>query len=127
METAITVIHALINKYMDGKAICDGGQDEESRYGCDAMVLGSLMKSSRKIGIWPKPEVPFSGRKFKELASAIRNIKVLDICNKTRARRLHSLSPSSNCHGLEHSIEASMRSIEAGLDGLELSDYAEKR
>jgi hypothetical protein len=127
METAITTIHSLITRYMDGKTICDGSIDDESRYACDAMVLGSLMKSSRKMGIWPKPESPFNGRKFKHLARSIRSIRILDVCHKSRSKRLTSLNPTSNCHGLEDSIEASMKSIESGLDGLELADYAKKR
>ncbi len=127
METAIAVIHTLITRYMDGQIICDGGLDDELRYACDAMVLGSLMKGSHKIGVWPKPEAPFSGRKFKDLARAIRSIRILDVCNKSSSRRFSSLGPSSNCHGLEDSIAASMKSIEAGLNGLELSDYAKKR
>jgi hypothetical protein len=127
MESAITVIHTLINKYMEGQTICDGSMDEELGYACDAMVLGSLMKSSRKIGIWPKPEAPFSGKKFKDLARAIRNIRILDVCKKSSSRRLHMLGPSSNSHGLEDSIKAAMKSIEACMDGLELSDYAKKR
>ena len=127
MESAVTVIHTLINRYLEGRTICNGAFDEELGYACDAMVLGSLLKSSRKIGIWPKPEAPFSGRKFKDLARAIRSIKILDVCKKTSSRRLHMLGPSSNCHGLEDSIAASMKSIEAGMDGLELSDYPKER
>jgi hypothetical protein len=127
IETAITVIHALINRYMEGQTICDGSLDDELRYACDAMVLGSLLKSSRKIGIWPKPEAPFNGRKFKDLARAIRSIRILDVCNKSSSRRWVSHGPSNNCHGLEDSIEESMKSIEAGLDGLELTDYPKKR
>ena len=111
---------------MDGRTVCDVF-DEELGYACDAMVLGSLMKSSRKIGIWPKPEAPFSGKKFKDLARAIRSIKVLDVCKKTSSRRIHTLGPSSNCHGLESSIETAMKSIEAGIDGLVLSDYPKTR
>ena len=121
------VIHTIIDRYMAGQTICDGSLDVELRYACDSMVLGSLMNSSRKIGVWPKPEAPFNGRKFKDLACAIRTIRILDVCNKTSSRRWNSHGPSSNCHGLEDTIEASMKSIETGLDGLELSDYAEKR
>lgn len=112
---------------MEGRTICDGAIDDDLRYACDAMVLGSLMKSSGKMGIWPKPESPFGGKTFKDLAQTVRNIRILDVCNKTRSRRLTSLSLPSNCHGLEDSIEASMKSLEAGLDGLELPNYARKR
>ncbi|KAG0649945.1 hypothetical protein D0Z07_3555 [Hyphodiscus hymeniophilus] len=126
MESAIAVIHTLINKYLDGKTICDGSWEEELAYACDATVLGSLMKSSRKIGIWPKPEAPFPGRKFNELAQAIRSIRVLDVCKKSSSRRLHLLGPSNNSHGLEDSIEAAIKSIEVGVDGLDLAEYAKK-
>jgi hypothetical protein len=84
------------------------------------------MKSSRKIGIWPKPEAPFTGKKFKNLAAAIRGIKILDVCKKSSSRRLHLLGPSNNSHGLEDSIEAAMKGIEAGMDGLELTEYAKR-
>ncbi|KAH8685819.1 hypothetical protein BGZ60DRAFT_366017 [Tricladium varicosporioides] len=127
IETAITIIHALITRYMDGQTICDGALDDELRYACDAMVLGSLMKSSRKIGVWPKPEAPFNGRRFKDLAKSIRSIRILDVCNKTSSRKWNSHGPGNNCHGLEDSVEASMKSIEASLEGLELETYAKKR
>jgi hypothetical protein len=84
------------------------------------------MKSSRRIGIWPQPEAPFVGRKYVDVAQAIRGIRILDVCNKS-SRSLKSIGSSANCHGLEDSIEASMKSIEAGLDGLELSQYATKK
>ena len=127
IETAITVVQALIDRYMTGQAICDSALDEELRYACDSMVLGCLMTSSRKIGIWPKPVAPFNGKKFRDLVKAIRGIKILDVCNKTSCRRWNSQGPLPNCHGLEDSIEASMKDIEAGLDGLKLEDYPKLR
>lgn len=111
---------------MDGQTICDASLDEDLQYACDAMVLGSLMKSSRKIGLWPRPEAPFQGQKFKDVARSIRSIKILDVCNRS-SRRFATLGTSSNCHGLEDELEASMKGIEAGLDGLELLAYAKKR
>ena len=112
---------------MDGSALCDAALDDELRYACDAMVLGSLLKSSRKIGIWPKPEAPFAGRKYKGLAKAIRGIKILDVCNKTSSRRWNSHGPAGNSHGLEDEIEEKLKEVEKGLDGLRLFDFAKKR
>ncbi|KAH7312037.1 hypothetical protein BKA65DRAFT_518044 [Rhexocercosporidium sp. MPI-PUGE-AT-0058] len=126
METALSVIHTLITKYMDGSALCDAALDEELRYACDAMVLGSLLKSSRKIGIWPKPEAPFAGRKYNGLAKAIRGIRILDVCNKTSSRRWNSHGPSGNSHGLEDVIEEKLKEVEKELDGLRLFDFAKK-
>lgn len=112
---------------MAGQTICDGSLDDELRYACDSMVLGSLMNSSRKIGIWPMSDALFNGKNYKDLASAIRTMRILDVCNKTSNRKWNSHGPSSNCHGLEDTIKVSMESIEASLDGLELSDYTRKR
>lgn len=96
------------------------------QYACDAMILGSLMKSAQKIEIWPKPEAPFNGRKFKELAKAIRAIRVVDVCNRS-SRRFANLGSTGNGHGLEDEIAAAIKRIEAGMDGLELLQYAKKR
>ena len=124
---AISFIHTLIDKYMVGKTLCDGSLDDELRYACDAMVLGSLMKGSRKIGIWPKPEAPFNGQTFQNLARSIRSIRILDVCNKSSSRRWTSHGPGANSHGLEQTIETEIKALETGLGGLKLAEYAMKR
>ncbi|XMA19059.1 hypothetical protein WAI453_011850 [Rhynchosporium graminicola] len=126
IETALAAIHALIDKYMEGSSLCDAALDEELRYACDAMVLGSLLKSSRKIGIWPKPASPFPGRKYRGLAKAIRGIKILDVCSKTNCRKWNSHGPAGNSHGLEDVIEEKLKEVEESLDGLRLFDFAKK-
>ncbi len=112
---------------MDGASLCDAALDEELRYACDAMVIGSLLKSSRKIGIWPRPKTPFPGKKWKTLAKSIRGIKVLDVCNKTSSRKWNSHGPAGNAHGLEDEIEEKLKEIETGLEGLKLGEFARKR
>jgi len=127
MQAAINSIHTLIKCYLDGRTLCDGSLDDELRYACDAMILGSLLKSSRKIGIWPMPEAPFNDWKFKNLARKIRAIRILDVCNKSSSRRWTSHGPGNNSHGLEDEIEESLKALERTLDGLKLSDYARNR
>ncbi|KAJ5035107.1 uncharacterized protein L3040_008368 [Drepanopeziza brunnea f. sp. 'multigermtubi'] len=126
ISTAIDTVHALIIKFMDGTDHCDAAIDDDLRYACDAMVLGSLLKSSRKIGIWPKPEAPFLGRRWRDLAKKLRGIKVLDVCNKTSSRRWNSHGPSGNAHGIEDEIEGVLKDVEKGLEGLNLKDFAGK-
>jgi hypothetical protein len=123
----MTCIHTLITRYLDGSAFCNAALDDELRYACDAMVLGSLLKSSRKIGIWPRPESPFSGRKFCDLAKAIRSIRILDVCNQTSNRKWNSHGPRGNCHGLEDEIEEALNKVESRLEGLNLADFPKKR
>lgn len=127
ISSAVAMVHGLVTKYMDGADHCDAAIDDDLRYACDAMVLGSLLKTSRKIGIWPMPEAPFLGKKWRELAKKIRGIKVLDVCNKTSSRRWNSHGPSGNAHGIEDEIEEALKGIEKGLDGLKLKDFSSKR
>ena len=127
MQAAITLIHTLINRYLEGQTLCDGSLDDELRYACDAMILGSLLKTSRRIGIWPMPEAPFDDWKFKNLARKIRGIRILDVCNKSSSRRWTSHGPGNNSHGLEDEIEERLKALERSLDGLNLSDYARNR
>ncbi|KAI6710104.1 hypothetical protein JHW43_007371 [Diplocarpon mali] len=126
IESAMSIVHALITRYMDGSDHCDAALDDELRYACDAMVLGSLLKSSRKIGLWPKPQAPFPGRKWRDVAKDIRGIRILDVCNKTSSRRWNSHGPSGNAHGIEDEIEGALKDVEKGLSGLKLKDYAKK-
>ncbi|KAG9240103.1 hypothetical protein BJ878DRAFT_320137 [Calycina marina] len=124
IRAAVSSLHSLINRYLVGKTLCDGSLNDELRYACDAMVLGSLMKSSRKFGIYPMPDAPFSGWKFKTLAKKIRSIRILDVCNKSSSRRWTTYEPGNNSHGLEDEIEQGIKNLEKTLDGLRISDYA---
>jgi hypothetical protein len=126
IDSAITAVDQMITKYMDGKVNCKHTLDDDQRYACDAMVLGSLMKGARAIGIWPKPAAPFSGKRLGKLLDEIRSVKILDIYNN-QGLGSDSRSPSWNCHGLEDSIKATMKIIEEGLDDLELDDYKKNR
>jgi predicted DNA-binding protein len=81
-------------------------------------VLGSLLKGSAAIGIWPRPEVPYHGITFKSLASQVREMQVLDNCNQRD--RYYS---SGNGHGVKDAIEASIRSLEDQFCGLKLGSF----
>jgi len=111
----IAVIHDLITKYSGPDILCNNNQD----FSCDAKLLGSLLKASAIIGIWPRPEHPYPGIKSKTLAVQIRGIQVLDDCNMS-SRGYYS---SSFSHGIKNSIEASMRSLEDHILGLHLTSF----
>lgn len=126
IDTAITAIDQLITKYMDGKVNCSHDSDESRRYACDAMVLGSLIKGARTLGIWPKPTAPFSGKRLAKILEEIRSIKVLDVCTG-QTKSFSASSQASNCHGIEDSIKSTMKIIEDGLEDLELGDYRKNK
>ncbi|KAL5346669.1 hypothetical protein ACLOAV_008376 [Pseudogymnoascus australis] len=108
----IKIVHDYITKYLTSDIICSRHQ----RIDCDAIVLGSLLKSSIGIGIWPQPEVPYCGMTFKNLASQIREMRVLDQCNQDRYS-------SGNNHGVMEAIKASVNSLEDQFRGLELGSF----
>lgn len=117
IERAIQVIDDLITKYSGPEIVCSNGE----RFACDAILLGSLIKSSAAIGILPRPKNPYPGVTFKTLAEQIRKMQVLDIC-KDNHRDYYSLN-----HGVKDSIEASMRSLEDGMRGLKLKHFLPKK
>jgi hypothetical protein len=118
IESMITVIHDLITKYSAPNILCD----HRNEFSCDASVLGSLLKESATIGIWPRPEVPYPGINSKTLADQIRRMRVLDNC-ETSGRGYYS---SGGSHGIKVLIEASLKSLEDRIPGLQLTSFLPK-
>jgi hypothetical protein len=86
------------------------------------------MKGSRKIGIWPRPEAPFKAHKYNDLAKAIRELKMLDVCGKSAGRKWSSYGGfERNSHGLEDFIENELKAVEENLEGLDLEDFRKER
>ena len=118
IDRAIQVIYDLIAKYSGPEIICCN----DDRFACDAILLGSLLKSSAAIGILPRPKNPYPGMTFKTLAEQIREMKVLDQCRYAQ----RGYYTSSSCHKINDSIEASIRSLEDVMCGLNLKSFLPK-
>ncbi len=112
----ITIVHDHIDKYLTSDILCF----RDKQFACDAIVLGSLLKSSIDIGIWPRPEVPYCGMTFKNLASQVRGMRVLDQCRQDEQHWGYS---SGNNHRVEEAMKASMNSLEGQFRGLELGSF----
>jgi hypothetical protein len=119
IEGMIKMMHDLINKYSSLETVCSN----DSGFACDAILLGSLLKRSAALGIWPQPKDPYPGITFKTLAGQIRGMQVLDDCNQSRSGYY---SPVGG-HGIKDSIEASIRSLEDRMCGLSLRSFLPKR
>lgn len=83
-------VYKLIPKYTMKAPVCTNGVVEQ-RFACDSIALGSLLKRSFEIGIWPILEEPYPGKSLEELASQIREMKFLSGCNHTGGDSSHSL------------------------------------
>lgn len=114
IESMMATIHELIIKYFRPNILCDRG----SGFTCDANLLGSLLKGSLMIGVWPRPKRPYLGINLKTLAAQIKGMQVFDKCEGGG----RSFGFSCN-HGIKDSIEASVRSLEDGILGLQLKSF----
>ncbi|KAH9203305.1 hypothetical protein DL95DRAFT_504873 [Leptodontidium sp. 2 PMI_412] len=112
IESMITVIHDLITKYSGPKILCGNGNG----FSCDAKILGSLLKASAIIRIWPRPEDPYPGINAKTLAGQIRGMQVIDDCS----------GYYGSGHEIKVLIEASMKSLEDGIPVLRLTSFLPK-
>lgn len=105
-------MHDYITTYFTPDNHCSHGDP----LGCDAIVLGSLLKSSTAIGIWPRPEDPFGGITFKGLASQVRDMEVRDDCRQGNYY-------GNGSHGVKDIIKAMVRSLGDQLCGLKLDAF----
>lgn len=113
IEGIITVIYDYIAKHLTPDILCSDGGD----FACDAQVLGSLLKSSLTIGIWPRPAIPYRGITFSRLATQTREMQISDEC----AYR-NGYSYGRGCgHGIKDTINASIKSLEDQYPGLKLA------
>lgn len=112
IDSILTVVHDHITTYLSAKIICSRGGNQA----CDANLLGSLLKSSAVVGIWPRPDVPYHDMAFNSLASQIQKMQILDIC--TQRNNYHTVN-----HGVKDMIEASLKSVEDQFRGLSLDSF----
>jgi hypothetical protein len=113
----ITIVHDHIDKYFISDILCSRGK----QFACDAIFLGSLLKSSIDIGIWPRPEVPYYGMTFKNLASKVREMRVLDKCNQDQRQR--SYYNFNQGYGVKEDIDALINSLETHFSGHKLDSF----
>lgn len=119
IEGAMHVVHTLIARYSSPEVFCPAVWDENNNLACDSLLLGSLIKGSAAIGIWPNIPSPYYGIVFQDLATQVRELRVFDVCNQAR----RSYQSCSDAHGVKDSIHASMSALEGAMGGLNLEDF----
>jgi hypothetical protein len=126
MQKAISVVHELITSYIGSEVRCDmySGDEEpelhsQERLACDSMVLGSFIKATANIGIWPRPPEPNPHTSFDNLVQRIRAMKILYGV---------TCESGSGSHLVAKTIGLHMNDIEASLSGgLALETFLVKR
>ncbi len=125
IDSLLSVIDTLINKYITEEYQCapvDSTSDPIElaySFACDSMFLGSLIKASARIGLWPLPEKPFGGIAFDTLAGQIREMDLKSKCDGN----LKGYYIKHACHGVRAHIVESVKALERGICGLDLKDF----
>jgi hypothetical protein len=123
IEGAILIVHDLISRYSGPNILCPVIWDESNKLACDSLLLGSLIKGSASIGIYPRLYAPYHGMVFKDLAIQIRELMIFDALHDVCNHGLGRYQSCSDAHGVKSSIEASMTALEGAMVGLNLEEF----
>ncbi|TVY45141.1 hypothetical protein LSUB1_G000720 [Lachnellula subtilissima] len=118
IKALIQVIYDIINKYAAADTLCDNDQSA-----CDASVLGTIMKSSAAMGIWPQPERPYPNLTYKAIVERIEEIQFPETCVLDERRYISYGSIHPNLHGIKEVIGTLIESLENNMYGLELESF----
>ncbi|CAD6444518.1 9e92c67b-038d-4675-a036-19ccf4c8f26d [Sclerotinia trifoliorum] len=118
---AITDAYFIVETILHtGKHHCTAPR--KSSFECSGMVLGTLLQSSTKLGIFPVPDLTNTDLTFNYVANQIRKVAVVALCD--------SLSPFKgfeyhhwSTHGVKQAIDTELVNLEKRLCGLEMEDF----
>lgn len=118
-------MQSLITKFHTPDIVCTTKFDahqEEHRYRCDAMMLGSLLKSANIAGIYPVPSLPFAELSFHKSREILLNLDIAAFCDDLHKSWTWSEVPVPT-HGAKQEIRKGEEAVETSLSGLAL-DYS---
>jgi hypothetical protein len=126
ISNIISTLGVLITTYEDPKPQCLCYS--ASKFECDAMVLGALIKGSVKMGLWPLAPQPHIDISFHHLSKSIRGMAIPTLCNLNKRHHQYDSfedysGGSKHCCNVKGTIEASLLSLENQLCGLDLDAF----
>jgi hypothetical protein len=126
MFSAYALIEHTLKRYQKKELLCPRTDGEDLRSACDAMLLGSLLRSATIQGVWPAPAPPYDNTSFGELADKIENLDVNGLCDKISKVRINGKFPQA-AHGLKELITQRITALEETLSGLDIDEFKEKK
>jgi hypothetical protein len=93
--------------------------DEE----CEAMILGTLLKSARAEGLWPTPLASSFTKTY--LLKGLRALRVQSYCGKTGTTKPFGQKQSAS-HGIQDMIIKAANKLENSPADLKLEDFKSK-
>lgn len=129
MREAFTELEGLVNG-LEGlrhglspspRPHCPKGNDD-----CEAMLLGSLLRSAASQGIWPIPQVPYNLISTAELVRRLRMFRIRSLCRINLVRSDRSALAATTLdaeHGVTETISDMIDVLEDSYQGLSLKDF----
>jgi len=118
------VVDQLIKLYLGPNIHCYQASLTSDRTKCDTMVLGNLLKSASRNGIYPAPPPPYQDMSFAELAEKLRCLHVEGLCHDDYGYGNKVMKK----HNLEERLSSSVLSVaQLDLKGFQIADYKGKR
>ena len=126
MFNAYALIERTLKRYQGKELLCPRTDSEDLRSACDAMLLGSLLRSATIQGVWPVPAPPYDNTSFSELADKIENLDVNALCDRISKVKINGEFPQA-AHGLKALITQRITALEETLSGLDIDEFKEKK
>ena len=86
---------------------------------CDAMTLGSLLKSANEQGLYPFPAWPYENITLEDLIRRVRGLEVMSLCDATNL----GMANDEPAHGVLSVMGQQVIAISQKLNGLDLEDF----
>jgi len=118
IRRSFEVLSRNIDMLQSGSPRCTSTRHEPHRFTCDAVLLGSLLESSSKLGVWPPPEAPYYEITFKNLVIDINSINLMSFCTQ-----MGFANRSSSSHGMKTEINSALGKVRNRLCGLNMKDF----
>lgn len=81
LQKAYRLVFRMINRYQRDEVQCDRTSSVEFRPACNAMVLGSPIKSATALGLYPEPHTPYLQISFDEMMSLLDQFALEVLCD----------------------------------------------
>lgn len=117
MSKMLEVVKGTIKRYEGKRVNCPCAKHGPA---CDAMVLGSLIKSMVEYKVWPIPESPYQRFNLGEFWSIFSILDIKTLCSNGPACQWPSLL---NDHGVCDSIEKKVDAIKDKVTGLDIKNF----
>ncbi|KAH6674272.1 hypothetical protein B0J14DRAFT_653575 [Halenospora varia] len=121
ISKALSMISDTIDRYQSARQCPYYGSDTTKHRACDSMVLGSLLRSAKSVGLYPPQKTPYEGLSMSLVHKSAVLIEVSALCDFIPSDRYGSMATPN--HRIPSQIKTRMDEILSSLAGLDLETF----